>query len=246
MLISHAQNRIPVPQNAHILPPSISLASRPLASFPSCPVIPHDILAQRTTFVFRLVRLICPQFLSSTNKQQKRELSETVQSKPDRASWPAVPNTGRGRELAWVPWLRYTRLLAYIKSRPPSHLFYSPLARVCVCKYTLLSPAKKRPTRQSTLGNTQLPRTLPTVNIMGFFSKKQPAGDGEPTVAEETDPQVNYNKEEATGDAREKAPSADGDSPLPESNADYQAGVQRIEAATSVWGKWDMIFAYGA
>ncbi len=83
---------------------------------------------------------------------------------------------------------------------------------------------------------------------MGFFSKKQAASDGGPTIPEKTEPEAvnaNYNKEEATGDAREKAPSAD-ESPLPESTANYQAGVQRIEAATSVWSKRDMIFAYGA
>lgn len=80
---------------------------------------------------------------------------------------------------------------------------------------------------------------------MGFFSKKKAAEESEPTTvaAPEQTSQQGQNKEEFGSDAQEKAPSTD-DKALPD-DTNYQDGVRRMEAATQVWSKRDLVLAYG-
>ncbi|CAM1510925.1 Fc.00g084380.m01.CDS01 [Cosmosporella sp. VM-42] len=84
---------------------------------------------------------------------------------------------------------------------------------------------------------------------MGFFSKKLAPDGAEPAVIEPAasshDNDLDGTNKEIGANSHEKPGNSDGN-PLPEVSSKYQAGVRNVEAMTTVWTKWDMIFAYAS
>jgi hypothetical protein len=70
---------------------------------------------------------------------------------------------------------------------------------------------------------------------MGFFGKNEAADTIEPSRNVDT-----HDPEKGSGS---RAPSEKDNEEVISSNA--QAGVKKVEAATIVWTKWQMIAAYG-
>lgn len=80
---------------------------------------------------------------------------------------------------------------------------------------------------------------------MRFFNKKSDEPVQESSMIQDsrnphTGP-VNGEKGPVTGAADADAVS---DTAVPEVAADYQAGVQKVEAVTTIWKKWDLFGAY--